>query len=104
MSEHTGYQIYRMAGMPAPLTAHTLVTFNGKPYGLYVIKEAINKDFLARNFGEKNNQGNLYEGTWPADPGENASGLELKNEKEEMRSRADMIAFNKASKMTPDEG
>ncbi len=104
MSEHTAYEVYRMVGLPAPLTAHTLVTFNNKPYGLYVIKEAINKDFLARNFGQANSQGNLYEGTYPADPGDNARGLELKNEKEEMRSRADMDAFLKASKSTPDEG
>ena len=98
LNEHIGYEVFRMAGIAAPRTAHGLVTINGKAYGLYIVEEAMDKTFLARAFGSTFKNGNLYEGslrdfvasqsqgTWPNE-------LDLKNEVEEMRSRADIRAL-----------
>jgi hypothetical protein len=87
MNEHVIYEIARRAGMAAPRTAHAAVTFNGQPYGFFVVREAINDDFLRRSFGKDNEDGNLYEGgNFIRDP----ESAELKDELEEMRSRDDI--------------
>ncbi len=54
-------QIFRDAGVPAARTAFARVELNGRDAGLYVITEAINKEFLASHF--KKSKGNLYEGS-----------------------------------------
>ncbi|MEY2408117.1 MAG: spore coat protein [Verrucomicrobiota bacterium] len=54
-------QICRDAGVPAARTAFARVELNGRDAGLYVIAEAVNRDFLARHF--KKSKGNLYEGS-----------------------------------------
>jgi spore coat protein H len=54
-------QIFRDAGIPAARTAFARVDLNGRDAGLYVVAEAINKEFLARHF--KKSKGNLYEGS-----------------------------------------
>jgi uncharacterized protein (TIGR03437 family) len=51
--------VYRHFGLPAPREAHVRLFVNGEIFGLYTIVEAINEDFLARNFGESD--GYLYE-------------------------------------------
>ena len=106
VNEHLGYEVYRMAGQAAPRTAHGLVTINGKPYGLYIIEEATDKQFLTRWFGKAFNDGNLYEGSlhdfvadqtagkWPND-------LTLKNEVEDKRTRDDIIALANLVKTAP---
>jgi hypothetical protein len=43
-----------------------VVTINGFVEGIYVMKEGIGKQFLARNFGPGNDEGNLYEGNYSA--------------------------------------
>jgi spore coat protein H len=99
LNEHLVYEIARRVGAPGPLTAHAAVTFNGQPYGFFVVREAINDDFLRRTFGRGNEDGNLYEG------GEfvgNPYSPELKDEKEEMRSRADIRALSALIRSTPD--
>ncbi len=101
LNEHMAYEIYRRAGLAAPLTAHGLVQLNGKTLGLYVIKENIDKDFLARSFGKANKQGNLYKAPLHTDFVD-ANKMTLKNEKEEKRSRADLIAVAKALRDSPD--
>jgi spore coat protein H len=99
LSEHMIYEIARRAGAAAPLTAHGLVTFNGRPLGLYVVREAFNDDFVERNWGKANQGGNFYEG------GEfvrSPDSPELKDEREEMRSRADLREASRIIQTAPD--
>jgi spore coat protein H len=98
LDEHLAYEFVRKAGLPAPRTAHAVVTLNGEVLGLYILEEDLNKAYLSRWFGSKNKSGNLYEGslqdfavdqtegTWPQQ-------LDLKNEAEEGRTRDDVIAL-----------
>ena len=88
--------------MPAPLTAHGLVTFNGIPFGLYVIKETVDGEFLDRNFGGANDQGNLYEGPCCHDFVTSPEKIELKDEVSEMRSRQDLLDLASLIRNTPD--
>jgi len=48
------------AGVPAARVTHARVRLNDRDLGLYVVIEAMNKDFLKRHFGR--GKGNLYEG------------------------------------------
>jgi hypothetical protein len=91
LTGHIGYELSRRAGVPAPRTAHAAVVFNGDVKGIYVVEEAINSQFLAAAYGADNDQGNLYEGPWDFPMG--AATMELKDELEEMRSRADLEAL-----------
>lgn len=99
VSEHVGYEMHRRVGLWAPRTSHGVVTLNGQVYGIYVLKEAISEDFLARNFGEANDAGNLYEGYYHAadqslgDFVTHTEELDLKDEVEDMRTRDDVIAL-----------
>ena len=61
LCETVSGQIFRDAGVPAARTAFARVELNGRDAGLYVITEAINKEFLARHF--KKTKGPLYEGS-----------------------------------------
>jgi len=63
--ETLGYQFYDALGLPVPRTGYARVTVNGEPYGLYLILESIDKQFLARALGD--DTGILYEGTYGAD-------------------------------------
>ncbi|HXJ61311.1 MAG TPA: CotH kinase family protein [Verrucomicrobiae bacterium] len=60
LAEMIGGEIFRAAGVPAPRNSFARVELNGKDVGLYVIAEAVNRDFLSRYF--KKSKGNLYEG------------------------------------------
>jgi spore coat protein H len=102
LNEHIVYELARREGVAAPLTAHGLVTFNGKPYGLYVVREAINDDFLRRVFGAGNDKGNLYEGGFGVDFVNSPQEMELKDEVEEARSRADLQEVARLARETPD--
>ena len=55
------YQVFAVAGNPAPRCNFAMVTVNGKELGLYVHLEELKKPFLARHFDSA--EGNLYEGT-----------------------------------------
>lgn len=59
LAEMMATQMFRDAGLPAARVAHAFVEVNGRPLGLYVAIEAMNKDFLKQYF--RNTQGNLYE-------------------------------------------
>ena len=61
LCETLGGQIFRDAGVPASRTIFARVELNGRDAGLYVLTEAVNKDFLSLNF--KKSKGNLYEGS-----------------------------------------
>lgn len=61
LAETLAGQIFREAGVPASRTTFARMEFNGRDAGLYVVSEAMNKDFLSRYF--KKSKGNLYEGS-----------------------------------------
>jgi hypothetical protein len=59
MNELVGGELFRAAGLPAPLVTHAVVEINDKPLGLYVLKEGFAEEFLARHF--RHPDGNLYD-------------------------------------------
>jgi spore coat protein H len=60
LAELLATQLFEDAGVPAAHVTHARVRLNGRDLGLYVVIEAMNKDFLKRHFGS--GKGNLYEG------------------------------------------
>ncbi|MFO0746434.1 MAG: CotH kinase family protein [Myxococcota bacterium] len=109
LSETLSYWLWRRAGMPAPLSSYAVVSVNGEPKGIYVVKEPIADDFLERNFGKSNDGGNVYEGFYhPEDLSLGDFVLhpeetDLKDEVEDGRSRADINALAAAIDETPDD-
>jgi hypothetical protein len=103
LNEHLGYEVYRRAGLRAPRTSHAVVTFNGAPKGIYVIREAYDGGFLERAFGKGNAHGNLYEGPCCVDFVTSPEKVELKDELEEMRSREDLLALARVVRDTPSD-
>ncbi len=101
LHESVSYEIGRRAGLATARTAYAQVTFNNMDNGLYLVKEAIDKQFLTRHFGKDFDQGNLYE-VDRVDFMVNPARLGLKNETEEMRSRADIVRLAQAARETPD--
>lgn len=65
LHETIGYRVYDDAGVPVPETAYARVAVNGEPYGLYLLVESIDRQFLDRRFGDAS--GILYEGAYGAD-------------------------------------
>ncbi|HEU0009311.1 MAG TPA: CotH kinase family protein [Verrucomicrobiae bacterium] len=59
LAELMSTQMFRDAGLPAARVTQAFVELNGRKLGLYVLIEAMNKDFLRQYF--KNAKGNLYE-------------------------------------------
>lgn len=59
LAEFTALGLFRDAGLPASRVTHAFLKLNGKDLGLYVVIEAVNKDFLRRHF--RNASGNMYE-------------------------------------------
>ena len=61
-------KLFRTLGIPAPREAHVRVYVNDSYIGLYALVESIDKDFLARTFGEVDgnvqNDGFLFEYEW----------------------------------------
>lgn len=104
LNEHLAYELYRQAGLVAPRSAHAMVVFNGKPLGLYVMREAYEKTFLRAEFGD--GRGNLYEGPCCVDfaaPQGSPALLDLKNEQEEERTRKDLEVLATVVEQTPDD-
>jgi hypothetical protein len=66
--ETVAMALYGRLGIPAPREAHTRLYVNNEYAGLYVIVESVDKDLLARVFGEvegdTQNDGYLYEFNW----------------------------------------
>ena len=90
VGEHLTYEVYRRAGIAAPMTAHAHVTINGVDSGIYVIREPINRDFLTRNFGRAFSNGNLYELSYRPDPMISPEQITLKDEVEQKRTRNEL--------------
>jgi spore coat protein H len=59
LAELVSLGLYRDAGLPASRVTHAFVELNGRDLGLYVVIEAVNKDFLRRHF--RNTSGSMYE-------------------------------------------
>lgn len=60
LAAHVGYEVFRRAGLPTRRTAFARVTFNGTYYGVYLVAEGIDSDFVKARFERA--KGNLYEG------------------------------------------
>jgi cysteine-rich repeat protein len=103
LHEHLGYELYRRSGIPAARTAHAIVSLNGFVYGIYVIKEAIDKRFLERWFGDGSGDGNLYEQPCCGDFVWDPYFIELKDEIEDERSRADLLSLVNVIRDAPDD-
>ncbi len=65
MRERLSMLLFRRMGLPAPREAHTKMYVNDAYAGLFTLVEAVDKDFLKRNFGE--NAGYLYKYDYPPD-------------------------------------
>jgi hypothetical protein len=63
--EWAAYELYRAMGVPAPRVGYARVAVNGTDYGLYLLLESIDEEFLTRWFGDPT--GNLYEGEYGVD-------------------------------------
>jgi spore coat protein H len=59
VNEKIGSELFNAAGIPAPRVTRALVELNGRPLGLYVIKEGFDDNFLNDHFHTAN--GALYE-------------------------------------------
>jgi spore coat protein H len=99
MSEHIGFELWRRAGIPAQRTAFARLTFNGVYYGVYVVNESVNTNFLQRNF--EDGLGNLYEGVFGIDVLDvNTADLDTN---EEINDRSDLQALADIISNVPDE-
>ena len=57
MKDYLSYDLFRRAGVNAPLASYILVRINGEPHGLYLAAEEIGKSYLQRVYHGK---GSLY--------------------------------------------
>ena len=69
LREQIAGEMARAAGVPASRCSHGFVKFQGRDLGLYVVKEAFTKEFLALFY--KNTDGDLYDGGFVHDLDEN---------------------------------
>lgn len=60
LHEWLGTLVFLEAGVPAARVTHAHVVLDDRDLGLYVFKEAIDRDFLVRHFADP--RGNLYDG------------------------------------------
>jgi hypothetical protein len=59
------FDLMQDAGMKVSRAHHAKVYINGNYYGLYILVENIDKEFLKKNFADPS--GNLWKCLWPAD-------------------------------------
>ncbi|AUX37112.1 spore coat protein H [Sorangium cellulosum] len=101
LREQLGGDMHERAGVPAARTAHAVVSLNGVDKGIYVVTEAIDKRFLRRHFGEKNDEGALYEGPCCGDFVDDLGAAELDGGED--KGAAALRALAEAIRDTPDE-
>jgi hypothetical protein len=63
--EYLSYRLARAIELPVPEAGFARLRINGEPYGLYLVVETPDEDFLQRYFG--NGSGELYEGEYGCD-------------------------------------
>jgi hypothetical protein len=81
--------LFLEAGVPTARGTHAFVELNGRPRGLYVLKEGYDRTFLKHHF--KNTSGNLYDGGFLADIDRDirkSSGAEPTPERAELKALA----------------
>lgn len=81
-------EMCRASDVPAARITHAVVILDGKPRGLYVLKEGYDKTFLRTGFGH--NTGNFYDGGFLSDIDK---PLELLDSKDDVAERADLAAL-----------
>lgn len=99
--EHLAYTLYRASGVPAPRVAWAHVQLNGEDYGLSLLVESADDDFLARWYADPG--GALYEGTVGVDL---FPGMEHRYEYDEgpdPADRSDLVALIGALDAPPDD-
>lgn len=69
LMEQISGEIARKCGVPASRCSHAFVKWQGRELGLYVVKEAFTKDFLAKFFRDVD--GDLYDGGFVREIDEN---------------------------------
>lgn len=102
LREKIGAEIHARAGLPTARVVHAQVTFNGADNGIYVVLEAVDKDFLQDHFGEGNDDGNLYEGPCCGDFVDDIAHMNLEDESKDGRTRDDLIALAQLIRDAPD--
>ena len=102
LREMIGADMHARAGLPAARIAHALVRLNGVDEGIYVVVEAIDKEFLQRHFGKYNDEGNLYEGPCCGDFVDDVDHLELKDRVKDGRTTEDLRALADVVLSAPD--
>ena len=103
VGEHLTYEVYRRAGIAAPMTAHAHVTINGIDSGIYVMREPVNRDFLTRSFGRPFSGGNVYELNYQPDPMISPRQILLRDEVEQRRTRTELLGAADAVQNAPAE-
>jgi hypothetical protein len=99
LNEQLGAELFRAAGVPAPRVAHARVWLNGRPLGLYVLKEGFTEDFLCGYF--RQTDGSLYDPDWGHDvdqPMKLSSGRDSGRDQPDLKALADAAAEPDASR------
>ncbi len=60
--EKAYYEVAAAIGLKAPRSNYAALTINGEYFGLYMLTEVINSDFLKNYYGKGEDDGNLYKG------------------------------------------
>ncbi|MFO1066834.1 MAG: CotH kinase family protein [Pirellulales bacterium] len=97
LCEALAAELFQEAAYPVPRAAYVHVVLNNRDVGLYVIKEAFDKNFLKRNFASAS--GNLYEGGFVQD----IDAALVKDEGEGPDDLSDLRAITTALQLPPDE-
>lgn len=61
MREALGYRLYREVGVPAPETGYVQLRVDGAPYGVYLLVETVDQEFVEDRFGDS--RGEIFEGS-----------------------------------------
>lgn len=93
LSELICGELMRAAGVPASRVGHAIVTINGRPRGLYYVKEGYDSAFLKKHF--KTSHGNFYDGGFLRDIDQ---PLDLIHTKKDVADRADLKALVAAAR------
>jgi spore coat protein H len=93
LSELICGELMRAAGVPASRIGHAVVTINGRPRGLYYVKEGYDAAFLEKHFGSSD--GNFYDGGFLRDIDQS---LDLIRTKKDVADRADLKALVAAAR------
>jgi len=93
LSELICGELMRAAGVPSSRIGHAAVTINGRPRGLYYVKEGYDAGFLEKHFGTSD--GNFYDGGFLRDIDQ---PLDLIRTKKDVADRADLKALVAAAR------